>query len=124
MVFKRLPGRFGTESPFVGPVPAAGPVRPGGPPRDGARETQLTQALRCALAAGEIGVALSANPGGPDGVLKADRQGGLPGERHGTPGKAEVGAGMRQVTGVHAGAVAARAADRNRGIGNGIARAV
>lgn len=124
MVFKRLPGRFGTESPFVGPVPITDSVRPGGPPRVGAREIQITPAPRCALAAGEIEVALSANPDDPDGVLKADRQGGLPGEGHGTPGKAEVETGMRQVTGTLAGAVAARTADRNRAIGNGIAPAV
>lgn len=55
---------------------------------------------------------------------RAVGQGGLFAKGYGTPGKAEVEAWMRQVTGRHAGAAAARTAPRNRAGCNGIARPV
>lgn len=80
MVFKRLPGPFGADGPSADPAPVAGPVRTGGPLRGETHETQLTPALSCAPAAMAIEVALSANPDDPNGVLDADRQGGVSAE--------------------------------------------
>lgn len=93
MVFKRLPGPFGADGPTADPAPAAGSVRTGGPLRGEAYEIQLTQALSCTPAATAIEVALSANPDGRNGVLDADRQGGLFAEGPG-PRRKRGGGGM------------------------------